>query len=187
MDNVTRVKICVTLLGEKTTSPCCCIVREQNMLLCLSAGPWLISLLSVNAACSHAAMLSPIINRFLNKDVCLDLKKTTTHQMRCVGHSVSSGWFAANSPFGVSGKHLTVFRRGFSFTVPDISVSANCCISQFLYLRGVWNHGTLGHLQRGLVHLFYCRGGLETICDLDQWDLTHGVVCFHPFSALCCL
>ena len=60
----------------------------------LSAGPLLISLSShINPARSHATVLSPIINRFLNKDLCLDLKHTHPHVCVCVwgGQSVPSG------------------------------------------------------------------------------------------------
>lgn len=58
----------------------------------LSAGPLLISLSShINPARSHATVLSPIINRFLNRDLCLDLKNTHPHVCVCVGQSVPSG------------------------------------------------------------------------------------------------
>lgn len=64
----------------------------------------LISLFShINTACSHAALLSPIINRFLNKDVCLDLKNPSKYVVRvslCLqGDSLLV--------------HLSVFRKRF--------------------------------------------------------------------------
>lgn len=185
MGNVNGVKICVTLLGKRQLLPVAALLRSKigrSALLWLSAGPWLILLLSVDAACSHAAMLSPIINRFLNKDVCLDLKKNEKlTKMCCVGRSVSSGWFAANPPFGLSGKHLTVFRRGFSFTVPGIFVSANCCISQFLYLQGVWNHGAIRPFAKSFGSSVLLQGKLGN--HLWSWPvgLWHMVFVFTPF------
>lgn len=68
--------MCLTLVGNTQLPPHYCAVMEQDRQG-VSAVCWvpLIPLLSRrNTAGSHAAWLSPIINRFLHKDVCLDLK-----------------------------------------------------------------------------------------------------------------
>lgn len=57
-------------------------------LYCMS-GPFVPLFPHTTAACSHAAALSPIINRFLNKHVRLDLKKLS--QTRCWGQPAPSG------------------------------------------------------------------------------------------------
>ena len=75
-------------------------------------------------------------------------------------------------PFGVSGKHLSVFRGGFSTLLPSILQSADR--SYFLGGRGGWGvlvfagaFEVLGHIgpfcKEGLVGLFYCRGSLEAV------------------------
>lgn len=130
---------------EYTTSPCYCVVMGQNRQEHVTpAVCWalLISLSSfMNTACSHAAVLSLIINRFLSKDLCLDLKKLI--RMCCVGQSVPSGCFTASPPFGVSGKHLSVFRGGFSTFLPSIYESADRSYFGVLVFAGALDSWTI--------------------------------------------
>lgn len=111
-------------------------------------------------ACSHAAVLSPIIHRFLNMDVRLELNKLV--RMCCVGQSMSSPRFTACPAL--------CFQRIFHFAARHL----------LSYILGVFIFGP--PLQRGLFSLFFFyiflldQGGSDTywmsVFSTRNWNCT---------------
>lgn len=75
--------------------------------------------------------------------------------------------------------HLLVYLGNTSQLLEFARHFSKC---QLLYIQGVWNHGPLGHLQRRLVHLFYCRGSLESFWDFGTQSCLFSSL--FPFSVV---